>query len=106
MRSAFDEYGYASIDTVPDAERCEAVSNRVSAASLGRAGSRNLLHDACCADLALCLKSFAAFAEHLPATAVAVQCMLFDRPRLGTGSWPCTTTLVSLYPRASHIPIA
>ena len=42
------------------------------------AGSRNLLHDSCCAELALCLKSFAAIAEHLPATAVA-QCTLFDK---------------------------
>jgi len=97
MRSAFDEYGYASIDTVPDAERCEAVSNRVSAASLGRAGSRNLLHDACCADLALCLKSFAAIAEHLPATAVAVQCTLFDKT-------PARNWLVALHQDLS-IPV-
>ena len=97
MRSAFDEYGYAIIDAVLDAERCEAVANRVSAASLGRAGSRNLLHDAYCAELALCLKSFAAIAERLPATAVAVQCTLFDKT-------PARNWLVALHQDLS-IPV-
>ena len=97
MRSAFDENGYAIIDAVLDAEQCEAVANRVSAAGLGRAGSRNLLHDACCAELALCLKSFAEIAEHLPATAVAVQCTLFDKT-------PARNRLVALHQDLS-IPV-
>src|SRR5437762_1208976 len=97
MRSPFDENGYAIIDAVLDAEQCEAVANRVSAAGLGRAGSRNLLRDACCAELALCLKSFAEIAEHLPATAVAVQCTLFDKT-------PARNWLVALHQDLS-IPV-
>ena len=46
MPSAFDENGYAIIDAVLDEEQCEAVADRVSAAAIVRAGSRNLLHDA------------------------------------------------------------
>src|SRR5438094_4580113 len=98
MRSAFDENGYAIIDAVLNAEQCEAIASRVFAAGLRRACFRNLLHDACCVELALCLKSFGAIAEHLPATAVAVQCTLFGQvpdqelarglaPRL---EYPCT----------------
>src|SRR5207247_3636472 len=79
MRSAFDENGYAIIAAVLNAEQCEAIASRVFTAGLRRAGLRNLLHDACCAELALYLKSFGAIAEHLPATAVAVQCTLFDK---------------------------
>src|SRR5439155_16453861 len=97
MRSAFAENGYAIIDAVLTAEQCEAVANRLSPAGLVRAGSRNLLHDACCAELALCLKSFAAIAEHLPATAVAVQCTLFDKS-------PARNWLVALHQDLS-IPV-
>ena len=79
MSSAFDENGYAMLDAVLSLGQCEAVADRVSAAGLVRAGSRNLLNDACCRELAGYLKTQAAVAEHLPAGAVAVQCTLFDK---------------------------
>ena len=97
MPSAFDENGYAIIDAVLDEEQCEAVAGRVSAAGIVRAGSRNLLHDAWCAELALYLKSCAAIAEHLPATAVAAQCTLFDKS-------PARNWLVALHQDLS-IPV-
>jgi ectoine hydroxylase-related dioxygenase (phytanoyl-CoA dioxygenase family) len=79
MNFAFDENGYAIIDSVLAAEECEAIGRNLSAASVRRAGSRNLLHDAGCAELAVYLKHFVAIAEHLPAAPVAVQCTLFDK---------------------------
>src|SRR5438094_7118502 len=97
MPSAFDENGYAIIDAVLDEEQCEAVADRVSAAAIVRAGSRNLLHDAWCAELALYLKSCAAIAEHFPATAVAAQCTLFDKS-------PARNWLVALH-RDLSIPV-
>jgi len=97
MRSAFDENGYTTIDAVLNAGQCEAVADLLSAAGIMRAGSRNLLYDPCCAELALCLKSCAAIAEHLPATAVAVQCTLFDKS-------PAMNWLVALHQDLS-IPV-
>jgi hypothetical protein len=79
LRSAFDENGYAITVAVLDATLGEAVANRVSTAEIVRAGSRNLLHDTYCAELALCLKGHAGIAAYLPATAVAVQCTLFHK---------------------------
>lgn len=97
MPSAFDKDGYAIIDAVLDEEQCEAVADRVSAAGIVRAGSRNLLHDAWCADLAQYLKSCAAIAEHLPTIAVAAQCTLFDKS-------PARNWLVALHQDLS-IPV-
>src|SRR2546428_11061743 len=97
MPSAFDENGYAIIDAVLDEEQCKAVADRVSAAGIVRAGARTLLHDAWCAELALYLKSCAAIAEQLPATAVAAQCTLFDKS-------PARNWLVALHQDLS-IPV-
>ena len=97
MRSAFDENGHSIIDAVLNAGQCEAVADRVSTVGIARAGSRNLLHDACCAELAQRLKSCAAIAKHLPATAVAVQCTLFDKS-------PARNWLVALHQDLS-IPV-
>jgi ectoine hydroxylase-related dioxygenase (phytanoyl-CoA dioxygenase family) len=97
MRSTFDADGYVIIDAVLNGEQCEEIASRLPPASLVRAGSRNLLHDACCAELALYLKNFTAIAEHLPATAVAVQCTLFDKS-------PARNWLVALHQDLS-IPV-
>jgi len=79
MRSMFDENGYALVERVFNAGQCEAIADRVSTASVVRAGSRNLLHDAWCSELAQSLKGHAAIAAHLPVAAVGVQCTLFDK---------------------------
>ena len=79
MRSVFDENGYALVERVFNAGQCEAIADRVSTASVVRAGSRNLLHDAWCLELARCLKGHAAIAAYLPVAAVGVQCTLFDK---------------------------
>jgi hypothetical protein len=79
MRSPLDENGYAVIEAVLTARQCDAVTERVSTTEIERAGSRNLLVDACCREVAQGLKSHAAIAPYLPAAAVAVQCTLFDK---------------------------
>lgn len=81
MLSAFHENGYAMVEAVLDAGQCQALIDRVPTAELARAGSRNLLHDARCARLAVYLKENEAIVAYLPAAAVAVQCTLFDKSR-------------------------
>jgi len=69
MHLAFDEKGYAVIEEVLDARQCEALAGRVSMGTM-RVGSRNLLDDAWCVELALGLKGNAEIAAHLPAAAL------------------------------------
>jgi len=75
----FDEDGYAIIGGVLSADQCQAVAQHVSESERLRAGTRNLLHDFVCVQVATDLRSSAAIAEQLGVTAVAVQCTLFDK---------------------------
>jgi len=75
---SFEERGYAVIEEALDARQCAVVSERVSMGAT-RVGSRNLLYNLWCVELALCLKGRAEIAVHLPVGAVAVQCTLFDK---------------------------
>lgn len=79
MSLAFDEKGYAVIEGVLDARQCETLAERVSTSGSMRVGSRNLLYDSWCVELALCLKRHAEIAAYLPVDAVAVQCTLFHK---------------------------
>ena len=97
MRRAFAENGYAVVEAVLDPSQCQALITHLSTAEVGRAGSRNLLEDACCARLAVTLKEHPAIARCLPVTAVAVQCTLFDKS-------PARNWLVALHQDLS-IPV-
>lgn len=75
----FDTRGFALIRGLLTAQQCQALADRVSTGEPAGAGSRALLHDESCEELARRLKRDPVVAGHLPHGAVAVQCTLFDK---------------------------
>lgn len=73
------DQGFAILDRVIDAAACDAAIAALAGVPLGSAGSRRLLDQPWCADLARRLRAHALLRPLLPPDAVAVQCTLFDK---------------------------
>jgi ectoine hydroxylase-related dioxygenase (phytanoyl-CoA dioxygenase family) len=74
--SRFDDDGYAIIERVVDETRGDAILARLPA---GRAGSRNLLDESWCRQLAAEVRAHRDVRVLLPEHVRAVQCTLFDK---------------------------
>jgi Phytanoyl-CoA dioxygenase (PhyH) len=79
MSLAFAENGCAIVKDVLTPEHCSAIVEYLPDGGPARIGSRDLLKEPWCRELALDVKHHVAVAEHLPDGAVAVQCTLFDK---------------------------
>lgn len=77
MTQIFQDEGYAIIDNVVPPAQLEALDGGLSVAS--GAGSRTLLEQDWCRELAWHLKTHPRIAPLLPADAVVVQCTLFEK---------------------------
>ena len=76
---ALDEDGYTTAEAVLDAEQIASIQEAIGSISLDSAGTRNLLDVGWCRALAADIKDHDDIRPHLPASAVAVQCTLFDK---------------------------
>lgn len=79
MAQEFLDTGFALISGVLTASDCDDVAQHVARLAVNAAGSRNLLAQPWCRDLALALKAHRALAPLLPRDARAVQCTLFEK---------------------------
>jgi ectoine hydroxylase-related dioxygenase (phytanoyl-CoA dioxygenase family) len=77
--SHFAENGYATIPCGISDDECDDLTRQVARLQLAGAGSRNLLLQPWCMNLAAALRTHAALAPLLPADAAAVQCTLFEK---------------------------
>lgn len=75
----FDERGFTVVTDLIDDESCAEISSRLEARDHGRAGSRRLLGEPWCAELAIHLRCAHAMGAFLPPDSVAVQCTLFEK---------------------------
>jgi ectoine hydroxylase-related dioxygenase (phytanoyl-CoA dioxygenase family) len=71
--------GFAVVPGVIDDTMCDRLASVLDARPRSGPGSRRLLSEGWCADLAECLKIHPTLSAVLPATAVATQCSLFDK---------------------------
>jgi hypothetical protein len=76
---AFEHDGFCIVPAVLGADACHAVAGRIPAADAGRAGTRCLLSQPWCADLARALKGHADLSPMLVEAPVAVQCTYFEK---------------------------
>ncbi len=76
---ALSEEGYTAVAAVLDIEQITSVQQALKVVSLERAGTRNLLDFGWCRDLAGTIKSHNDIYANLPASAVAIQCTLFEK---------------------------
>ncbi len=74
----FAEAGFALIPEVLTGEACEVISNYIQTSSTS-GGTRSLLTEAWCVQLAQQLRKHPALSPLLPATHVAVQCSYFEK---------------------------
>lgn len=93
----FAESGFVVVPDMVDGGQCEDLAHRVQALQNDGAGSRALLDQAWCAELANQLRRHWELCTLLPADTVAVQCTLFDKS-------PTKNWLVSLHQDLS-IPV-
>ena len=75
----FDRDGYAIIERVLEAARCETIASRLRDTAAGHVGSRNVLQLPWCRELAAAVRAHPEIGPLLPAGAVAVQCTRFDK---------------------------
>lgn len=75
----FAQNGCATIPGIISFEECDDLTRQVAQLQLAGAGSRNLLLQPWCMNLAGALRTHAALAPLLPAAAAAVQCTLFEK---------------------------
>jgi hypothetical protein len=75
---AFDESGFASLQTVLAPRTCEAISRRIRTSSIS-GGTRNLLAKPWCAALVDRLRQHEALSALLPGGHVAIQCTYFEK---------------------------
>jgi ectoine hydroxylase-related dioxygenase (phytanoyl-CoA dioxygenase family) len=75
----FAENGFVVVTNVVDGDQCDVVANHVQALENDGAGSRALLDQAWCAEMANQLRRHSELCALLPADTVAVQCTLFDK---------------------------
>jgi hypothetical protein len=75
----FQEDGFVGVQGVIDAARCDALAQCVQALEKGVAGTRTLLDESWCVELAQELRAHWQLCSLLPIGGVAVQCTLFDK---------------------------
>jgi hypothetical protein len=75
----FQTHGYVLLEGVMDAQGLAHCLRQLSTMDLAGAGTRNLLREAWCADLARSLQAHPALAPLLPQGAQAVQCTYFEK---------------------------
>jgi ectoine hydroxylase-related dioxygenase (phytanoyl-CoA dioxygenase family) len=85
---ALDEDGYAVAQAVLDAGQLASIQRALDLVPLDTAGTRNLLDLEWCCDLAARIRRHGEIRPHLPASAVAIQCTLFDKT--GQRNWLVT----------------
>ena len=79
MRRDIDNRGFFVVPNVLSVPQCDAAISEIASHISARPGSRSLMDDPWCQDLALALKRDSRIASVLPDAAVAVQCTLFDK---------------------------
>ena len=75
----FEQDGFALVDDVISASQREALVNAVAHRAINSAGSRNLLEEPLCQDLAVQLRCDPRLSQFMPASARAVQCTYFEK---------------------------
>jgi hypothetical protein len=75
----FGAAGFVVVPEVIDRVRCDSLARHVQDLDKSGAGSRTLLDQLWCVELARELRAHTALCAFLPANAVAVQCTLFDK---------------------------
>jgi len=76
---AFDTSGSLILPDVLTHARCDEVISALSRVHNSRAGSRNLLNEGWCRELAIAVHRDAHIEELVPKSNVAVQCTLFEK---------------------------
>jgi hypothetical protein len=79
MRRAFLENGFTVTAPLLESEECDRVTRDLAAVQFDGAGTRNLLTLPWCSNIVQLIRSHPAAAPVLPASAVAVQCILFEK---------------------------
>ncbi len=79
VTASFESQGFAVVPAVLDASSRASISKLLDASPTTGAGSRRLLLNTWCQDLAVNLRSSIQVAPFLPSDAVAVQCTVFDK---------------------------
>jgi hypothetical protein len=74
-----EKEGFAVVPVIVDDSHCDALARHVEARDNKDAGSRTLLGESWCVDLARQLRSNVKLQALMPCDAVAVQCTLFDK---------------------------
>jgi len=77
--ASLDRQGFALVPHLLDGSECDAMAHRLARAQAGRAGTRALLSQPWCRDLANHLSGHAALAGLLPPELVAAQCTYFEK---------------------------
>ena len=75
----FADEGFVSIESMLDAGECDALTAKLDRASPGSAGSRALLSQAWCRELAARMRGHHILRTLLPTAHVAVQCTYFEK---------------------------
>jgi hypothetical protein len=83
--SDFKVQGFALVADVLSAQRCETVASTLASLPLGATGTRSLLQQAWCQQLAKDLQTHPALAADIGADAVPVQCTYFENHSTTTG---------------------
>jgi hypothetical protein len=79
LRIAFHADGFALAPHLLEADECRAIADRIAPASAISGGTRSLLSEPWCADLAARLRAHPNLASLLPRGLVAVQCAYFEK---------------------------
>lgn len=77
--STFAANGFVIVPSVFGSTECEALCHRLANSEDGSVGTRSLLQQDWCRNLAVQLRSIPAIAEYLPDEHVAVQCTFFEK---------------------------
>lgn len=98
--------GFALVPQLLDGSACDALAQRLSHAQGGRAGTRALLSQPWCRDLARRLPGHAALAALLPPGHVAVQCTYFEKSAAHNWLVPVHQDLgIPVAERVAHPPL-
>lgn len=81
MHDLFEANGYATIPAVLSADECAEIAARVTPAATGSGGSRALLREEWCGELAARLRSSLLLAPLAPEAQRVVQCTYFEKSR-------------------------
>jgi hypothetical protein len=71
--------GFSVVPKLLDNVRCDEIARRLDAAATRRAGSRQLLQESWCSELALQVMNHKSIRSALPSDAKAVQCTFFEK---------------------------